>query len=454
VFQKKYIKLKNLYSCYRFFKQLLLLNLLLACSTTVFASQDDLFSQNNQLEAKQLIQAVMARNASIEAMQSAWQAAKNRVAQVFALDDPILSYSFAPETRNVDGLDFGQKFQLSQKLPWPGKLNLKSDSTRFKAQASWNNINIVRLHLIEASALSFANWYYIHEASRINTINKILWREFKSIAEVRYSAGRATKQDALRAEVELSMLEHQTIVITRKTRNILAQLNTLLNRAPDTPLPPPAPISLHQELPDISYLRSLALSNHPSLKKLIAQQHASDSLVLLAEREYYPDFTVSVAYNSLWNQQPKRFTLGVGINIPLAQDKRKSRVNEQRALVTQIKWQITDKQAQIVGAVQRSYNRLEESTHVLTLYQNKLLPLADENMQASKADYQSGKGNFLNLVSAEKNLIQTQLSFVQEQAQYYRFLAMLASRVGDPQILDSALKLSSEQQNMIIGDQR
>jgi len=423
----------------------------LTSATASSASQEVLFGPDDQLDIKQLVQAVLDHNPSVEAMRSAWQAAASRVDQVGVLDDPMLSYAFAPETRHAQGQDFGQNIQLSQKLPWPGKLDLRADSARFDAQASEENIDLLRLSLIEATARSYADWYYIHEALRINRINQDLWKEFKHIAEVKYSAGRASKQDAIRANVESTMLEHQAIVLTRQQRNTLAKLNTLLNRAPDAPLPPPAQLLIHQAIPAINQLRALALTNHPELKMLLARQRAQDAQVSLAERDYYPDFNLSVGHNSLWSQEEKRLTVGIGINIPLAQGKRDAHVSEKRARAMQIKWQIADKQAEIIGAVQRAYNNLEESRHVLTLYQNKLLPLADENLQAAKADYQSGKGNFLELVSTEKNLIQTQLNHVQAQADYYRHLAMLANRVGDPTVLDDGLLISGRIYEMTKG---
>lgn len=40
-----------------------------------------------------------------------------------------------PETLNADNQDFGQKIQLSQKLPYTGKLALCKDSARFDIAA-------------------------------------------------------------------------------------------------------------------------------------------------------------------------------------------------------------------------------------------------------------------------------------------------------------------------------
>jgi len=417
-------------------------------STVTIANENALIANSGQLGMKQLILAVLKHNPSVEAMQSAWQAAESRIEQLSALDDPMLSYSFAPDTRNVKGRDVGQKIQFSQKLPWPGKLALRGDSARYEAKASKENIRLLQLQLVEASASAFADWYYIHEAQKINVVNQDLWREFRAIAELKYSTGRASKQHALRAEVEQVMLEHQAIVLLRKKRNILAHLNTLLNRAPDAVIAPPTSLPKIQRLPSAARLRQMAIEQHPEIKALLAQKQASNSNVKLAERDYYPDFNVNAGYNSLWDREDKRFTVGLGINIPLGQGKRDAKLSEKRARLLQMKWRIQDKQAVVAGAVQRAYNNVEESRHVITLYSNKLMPLAEENLHAAKADYQSGKGGFLDLVSAEKNLIQTQLSFAQAKANYQRHLAMLARHVGIPYLLDDSLTIFGAHSNL------
>jgi len=417
----------------------LLLVTLVINASQGFAREDDPLSGTGQLESVQLVEAVLARNPSLSAMQSAWRAAVGRIDQVSALDDPRLSYSVAPETTNDRGQDFGQKIHVSQRLPWPGKLALREEGARFRSQAVRQNIELTRLRLIEATHKTFADWYYIHEAIRINGINQDLWHEFRATAESRYSTGRASKQDALRAEVEQTMLEHQAIVLDRKKRNIQAQINTLLNRSPVHVVTPPAGLPEPGPLPEVQQLREKAMTVHPVLKNLLARKQAQQSRLELARKNYFPDFDVSAGYNTLWNQRSKRFTVGVSVNVPIGLSKRSARVDENQAGVQQIKWQLSDKQAEIAGTVQQTYDSVQESRHVLTLYRDKLLPIAEENLQAAKADYQAGKGNFLDLVSAEKNLITTQLGSVKSLAEYHQRLAMLATTVGIPNLTGGTL---------------
>lgn len=425
---------------------LFILCILLLLPSTVLAAQDVPFGED-RLDEKALIKAVLSNNPSIAAMQSAWLAAENRIDQVSALDDPMLSYTFAPSTIDQNNLDYGQKVMLSQKLPWPGKRELRGDSARFEAAASHENITLIRLKLIEASAKYYAAWYSIHEAVRINSVNQDLWQEFHDIAEFKYSTGQVSQQDVLRAEVEQARLEHQAIVLQRKQKNIQAQINTLLNRSQDASIPPPADLPAIHDLPEIDQLRKMALDTHPALQVLMSKNLASKVRLKLAEQEYYPDFNLNAGYNSLWNQDEKRFTVGVGINIPIFQGKRDARVSELRAREQQSTFQIEDKQAEIAGAIQRSYNSVVESIHIVRLYEDKLLDLAEENLQAAKVDYQSGTGNFLDLVSAEKNLIQTQLSHVKAQRDYHQQLAVLGRHVGNPGLLIPGLTLVEPAEN-------
>lgn len=399
-------------------------------NTAVLAADDNLFDKNRHLTSEQLVEAVSANNPTLPALQAAWQAAQSRIEPAAALDDPMLSYTAAPRTAGEDNLDFGQKLELSQKLPWPGKRRLLGESAQHEAKAAREDIDTVRLKLAAASRSLFADWYFIHEAVRINRVNQDLLQEFRRIAETKYSTGRASKQDALRADVEFNLLKHRDIVLERERREILARINTLLNRTPDTPLPAPAPVATPAALPDVATLRVRALAARPELKALAAQIEALKTKTDLARREFYPDFNVRAGYNSLWDRDEKRLSVGVAINLPLDQSKRRAAEDEARARSKRAEWTLTDQVAEVAGEVQRAYDRVAESRHVLALYRDRLLPLAEENLDAAKADYQSGHGDFLTLVTTEKNLHQTQLQAEQALADLHRRLAELQRAVG------------------------
>lgn len=423
-------------------RRILIASFFFSITLPAFADKVDPFIDDDSLDITHLIQVVLARNPSIEAAQSSWVAAQNRIKYASSLDDPMLSYSFAPDTLGADNLDLGHKIQISQKLPWAGKLALRSDEARFKAQAREEQIVFLKLQLIESTASGFADWYYIHEALRINQIHQDLWTKFNKFIVFKYSAGRTNKQDVLRVEIELTMLEHQKIILLRKKNDFLIKLNSLMNRMPDAFLPPPAKFADIKPLPSVESLRHTALEKNPTLKVLLARKLVSETQYKLAERDYYPDFNVNAGYNSLWNQDEKRLTIGVGINIPIGQSKRDAKVSEKYALSQQLKWQIIDRKNVIMAAVQQAYNNVEESLHILKLYDEKLLKLSEENLQAAQTSYQTNGGDFQDLFNAKKNLIKIQLNHVRVKADYHRHFAILSNRVGDPRILNDEIVIS------------
>jgi len=400
------------------------------------AEADSPFGNEPALTSSRLVEAVLARNPDIPAMEAAWAAAKARITPAESFDDPMLSYSVAPQTIGESGMDFGQRLTFSQRLPWPGKRDLRGDVARFEADAAFEGIEQARLKLTEATQAAYADWYFVHAALRINGVNKALLQEFQNIAEIKYSAGRTSKQDALRAEVEVTLLVHRDIVLERRRRDLLAQLNTLLQRLPDLPLPPPAELPETLSLPAVDQLRAFALEHHPALRVLTARLRASRQKERLAERDLYPDITLNAGYNTLWNQDEKHLTVGAGINIPL-QGKRRAAKDEARAMTMHLDAEQQATLARILGEVQRAYDRVRESAHVITLYRERLLSLAEENLQAAQSDYESGSGNFLDLISVEKNLMLTQLQLEQARADYHRRLAVLEHTVGGPKALHS-----------------
>ncbi|RLA45079.1 MAG: TolC family protein [Gammaproteobacteria bacterium] len=396
----------------------------------LMALEDDIpFANQASLTSIILVAAVLARNPDIPTMQATWQAAKARIEQANSFDDPMLSYSAAPRSAGADGLDFGQKFSLSQRLPWPGKRELRGDVARAEANAAFVDIEQARLKLTETAKTAYADWYFVHAAIRINGINKALLQEFQNIAEIKYSTGRASRQDALRAEVEQVLLEHRDIVLERQRRDVMADINTLLQRLPDQPLPRPAALPQTIPLPAVEQLRKLALEHHPELRALVARIQASRYRERLAKRNDYPDITLNAGYNTLWNQSEKRFTVGASINIPL-QGKRRAAKDEARAMTLSLDSQQRAKVSQLMGEVQLAVEKVRETEHVLNLYQNRLLPLAEENLQAAQSDYEAGSGNFLDLIGAEKNLMQTRLQRERAWADYHRRLAALEHIVG------------------------
>ncbi len=410
--------------------RLFVLGFLLLQPVNSIATESSLNYARDTLQPSQLIADILKANPQMEVVQAAWEASTASAEPQSAWADPQFRYTMAPLTIDKADSGYGQRFEFSQQIPWPGKLRLRGEVANHQANAEYENIAAVQLVLATTAKSLFADWYFVHQAIRINKHNQTLFDEFREIAVRRYSEGLVSKQDVLRADVERALLQHQAIVLQREQKTILARLNTLLNRSPDSSLPPPQSLTAIKLLPELESLRAIALQSRPELKVVSANIDASKSRMELAELGYYPDFNVSAGYNSLWDNEDKRFTIGVGINLPLDQSKRKAAEKEAQARVRQANWRKIELEARIREELEISYVRVEESLHILKLYREQLSPLAEENLNTAITDYRTGKGDFLMLISSEKNRMQTQLQAEQALADTFKRLAELEYAVG------------------------
>lgn len=384
------------------------------------------------LTAELLTSWVLAANPGLIAIQAAAEAAAYRIDPAGALDDPMLSYGFAPLTHDSNrGLN--QKFDFSQKIPWPGTLAAQTEAARHDASAAGRIVDMLQLQVIAQTKSAYAEWHYIHEALNIHHAMQALLDALITATQARYAAGLALKQDALQAELERVDLNNQKLRLLRQQTTTQARINALLNRTPDALLPKAAPITVfHQPLLTFEELQALALVQHPELSRLDAQISAHKSRITIAEKAFYPDFQVGMGYNSLWDDADKRTTFGVSINIPLDRNKRQSVLNQARADTRRAEWSLIERRAELLADLAQARAAVIESQASVTLHQEHLVPLTEEYLESAIADYQSGTGLFLNVIAAEQRKLSTDLALARARADYVRRLAELERWTGGP----------------------
>jgi len=174
----------------------------------------------------------------------------------------------------------------------------------------------------------------------------------------------------------------------------------------------------------------LALAQHPDLARLNAKILAANSQITLAKKAFFPDFQVGIGYNSLWNDTDKRFVVGASINIPLDRSKRKSELSRARAEERRVEFSLIERRANLLADLAQARAEVMEAHESVELYDEKLVPLAKEYLEAAVADYQSGAGAFLNVIIAEQRELNTMLALARARSDYVRRLAELERWTG------------------------
>ncbi|MGB8273710.1 MAG: TolC family protein [Alphaproteobacteria bacterium] len=402
------------------------------------------FDSRATISAQDLVEAVLSRNFNLPARAQALEAARARAARAGALDDPMFSYGLAPGLADRSSNIFGQQLELSQQLPWPGKLALREQAARHEAEASHSDVASLRLDLAEQAHALFADWFLVHRATHINESNQKLWQDVADIAERRYEVGRALQSDVLQARIEFHRLKQSHIALERERRNIQAEINALLGQAPDTPLPAPADLPSPEPANVQVAAPGRAVAGQPALARLKAEIAAAESKVGLADLEFYPDFSVRAGYNGVMDMPEQRGMVGITLNIPFDQGKRRAARDEAKAELRSLEAQLSDRQIALQAELQKAVDRAEEGRRMLSVFNEQLLPLAEQNINAVLSGYQSGGGDFLALLTAQKARADIEYETAAALADYHRSLARIERLTAASASAEPTLKQSGE----------
>lgn len=361
-----------------------------------------------ELPLDALVQEVLARNPSLAQMVAAWQAASARYPQVRSWDDPMLMGAIAPASFGSNSVEAGYRVEVSQKIPFPGKLPLRGQAALSEASAANHEVEDMRVQLVEATRLAFFDYYLADRAIEVSEQNLTLLRQYRDSAETQYKNGQVPQQDVVQAEVEIGRQQERALTLERMRKVAVARINTLRALPPGEILPPP-PRSLPAlpDVPDAESLRGLALSRRADLRALEDRIAAEQAALCLARREYWPDAEIAAGYDTIMGNGPARDLapqVAVRLNIPLALGKRNAAVAEACARIAQKRAELAARVNQVSFQVQEAYEQLVESRRMLELYEKTMLPKAEQNVNEALKAYVNGKAPFLSLIEAQRNL--------------------------------------------------
>jgi outer membrane protein TolC len=389
-----------------------------------------------ELSVGALIEQVLARNPSLAEMVAAWQAASARYPQVTSLDDPMFGTTMAPASIGSNQVEFGYRLEIAQKYPWCGKLGLRGASAQAEASAAGHDVEDMRLQLVESARNAFFDYYLVGRALAVNEEALRLLKEFRENAETRYKTGQVAQQDVLQAAVEIGRQRERQVTLERMREVAVARINTLMHLPTTSPLPPPPKqLELDGRLPDVQALQAAAVSRRPDLQALADRIAAEEASLALARKEFYPDFEVSAAYDTIMGNGPTRDLapqVALRMNLPVRQARRYGAVAEAGARIAQRQAELARRMDQVNLQVQEAHAQVRESERVVHLYTETILPAAEANVKAAQSAYVTGKVPFLSLIEAQRNVIGLRDRSYEALAESYRRRAALERAIGGP----------------------
>ena len=379
------------------------------------------------LERTAFVRAVLERNPTLEAARQGIRAALARVQREGAFADPMLELAVAPLSIASRAAPFGFEATLSQKLPWPGKRALEKAAGAAEAEGAKLDYESLRRELALTAVTLYEQYFVAARALEINSAHVQLMGSMRDAAVAHFSAGRGSAQDALQADAELAHMEHDALILSTERDVTAAQMNELLHRSPELPLPAPAELA---PAPGADAVRAATATTRPEIAAVEQRAQAQRARAQRAERERYPDFTLSTSYSSMWDMPAHRWMLGVSVELPLQVGPRDGAAEEARALGEQLEQEALRLRDSARTQVFIARKQLAESEHVLRLYETRLLPVAQQRIDAARAGFVSSQNPFMVVIDAERSLRALELEYQKARAEQVARRAELDRALG------------------------
>ena len=394
-----------------------------------------------RLRVRDLVSEALKNNPEVVAAQKKYEAARQRPTQESSLPDPMISIGYNSVGNPLPGAGLGRDVlanagvMLSQELPYPGKLRLKGDMAAKEAQGEFEQYQSVQLNVISRLKQSYYRIQYTYAASDLLTRNRTLLEQLLSVTESRYSVGKAAQQDVFKAQTQISILETRLVKLEQERSAREAEVNSLLNRAPGSPVLRPEGVQTKPLTRTLEDLFSSARQNSPMLGRDQKMIERSELAVNMARKEYYPDVTLNAGYYNM-GSMPPMYEVRADFKVPLYfWRKQRAGVAEQVNTLSQARrsYEVTDQSLHF--RIKEDYTMALASQRLMDLYTRNVVPQANLALESSLSTYETGSVDFLSVISNFTMVLDYEMGYYEEALNYALALSRLEEMTAQ-QLID------------------
>ena len=394
-------------------------------------------ADGTRLTLAEVLEAARERNPRLQASRSMAEAREVSRSWAGLLPDPRIQLGMM--NLSLPGFDadmpssMAPSVQVTQVLPFPGKLGLESEiadrtseMARAGADESWWTIRA-------RAGRTFWELYATDRRLEVLSETHDRLEDFEHAARALYEAGTGRQTDVLQAQVEVARTDAEIARARAARRGAAARLNALLDRPTDTPVPPPAAGELPGAVPPIAELRERAEASRPALERDRLAVRRAETRAERAGREIWPDLMLGAAYGqrSLGGDVQRMASFTVGFELPIFAGRRQLRMrDEAEAMAAMARAELAETRADVGARLGELVAELDRARELIRLYRDEVLPQARTTVESAFASYRVGSVDFRTLVNAQTTLDRYEDEFHRWVADYGRALVELEATIG------------------------
>jgi outer membrane protein TolC len=389
------------------------------------------------------IRRALAENRTVQAARFNVMSLRERIPQVTALDDPVVSNtiypipSVAPQYSLMGYNPYN--LLLAQQFPWFGTLRLRGEAAEEDVKVALAELCAAELDAVAAVKRGYHDLAFNERAEAILGDNRKLAADFITIAKTRYATGNTGQQDVLRAEVVVADLDRELIRVKQGLAEARAELAQQLHVSPESDLRTLPMASLAEVPAEVDRLYRLAVAARPELKGRLAAVARDERAVELARKRYYPNVTVGLSYMDMekTNAVTPRTAGGmpnvglfVGFNLPVYHKKLAAGVCEAEARALADSKLYDAERDSTYREVKDLITQARAQRDILALFQTSILPKSVQALESATSDYRAGNVDYVTMITAWREVLQIELQVAQVEAELGKALASLERAVG------------------------
>ena len=385
----------------------------------------------------------LASNPAIQEILARYRAALERVPQVDTLPDPVFSFTQALRSSETRVGPVRNAFTLSQSFPWFGTLDLQGKVALQDALAVYELYRARQQEIIVQVKRAFYELAYVDAALSITREEQSLLEHYEALSETRYATGQGLQQAVIKIQAEITLVLNRLDILEKQRTTMEARLNTLMDQPPHDAIPPVDRLSLPDVNVDLEALYALGLANRQELKAIEERVEKNERAIDLAKKDYWPDFFVGFGFVNVGNRADEpgiinpppdngknAVSLTAGITIPLWRNKYDAEVREASESLLAERSSYANVQNEMEFSIRDQVVRIEITGDQIRLFEDALIPQAEETLRATESAYETGQLGVLDLLDSERVLLNVRIVNSRYYSDLLNALANLERAVG------------------------
>ncbi len=413
-------------------------SLLILISLMLFGN---ISAQHKNETLTDLINEAIRVSPKIKMLEYKLKVAESRIEQNTNLPDPMLTLGLMNMPTNTFSFTqepmTGKVIGLSQAIPFPGGLSAKAKVKAVDTLIVNEELKDYKNEISKTVSTLYYNLIFVREEIKLTNESKNLLSSILEVVKSKYEVSKASMQNIIKVNVQQTRIQDKIEILKGKENSIVAELNAFLLRDIETSIFVEDVLATEFNLVSNKELIEIAKENRPILKGIKLSNRKSKLMEEQAEYEFYPNFNFGVQYSQ---RDYNNFTgidfsdflsVVVGIILPIIYGgKKTAKINEAKFLQNFYQEKFNESVQELNSSIGKTISKLSELQNREILFSKTLVVQTEQSFRIALSDYQVGKIDFVNVIDAEREILNVKTELLKIQTDYKVNIAELEFLVG------------------------